>query len=184
MFMNLCVWSDILHSGCFFTYSVIEGMMSAIRLHSGCRKSRQSFFVPVLQLSAHSKSLSWPMTVFISSAMAVTSMSGGRCFFGERHIQSKVPLSGCVPEVSRNILYPLSFRRLHRESSLCINGSPPVMTTFFAGVSIMSETMSCTGLDGYSLLFHVFLESHHGQHTSQPPRRMKYAALPVLNPSP
>lgn len=103
MFMNLCVWRDILHSGWFLTYSVIAGMAVSILFHSGWRKSMQPSFVPRLHCSAHSKSLSEPITVLISSAAAVTSSRGGLCLLGDRHIQSKHPLRGCVPDVSRNI---------------------------------------------------------------------------------
>ena len=102
--MYLWVWSDILQTGWCFTYSIISGITVSRRLHSACRNGRQPSLVCARQLSAQAKSSSELITAFISSAAFSTSVLGGQCFLGESQIQSNCPLSGCVPEVSRNML--------------------------------------------------------------------------------
>lgn len=173
MFKYLWVCSDIRHSGWALTYSTISGMIPVLPFHSGCKSNTADGFTNNLFASAHAKSAFSEITTFNSSAWSMVSFNGGQCFFGETQIQSKLPLTGQVPEVSKKRLYPCAFNASHKGARSCIRGSPPVITTFTAGVPDICATMDSMSHSGNLELSQVLLESHQGQCTLQPPRRRK-----------
>ena len=59
------------------------------------------------------------------------------------------------------------------------SGSPPVITIDCAAHALARATTVSTSTGGYMRGFHVYLASHHLHPTSHPPKRMKYAGLPV-----
>ena len=86
--------------------------MIAALSHSGCRYNLHSDDTSAAYCSAHLKSDSLNTTTFNSLAKGTTSGRGDLNFFGDKQIQSQVPLSGCAPEVSILVSNPFSFSAL------------------------------------------------------------------------
>src|SRR5687768_6355681 len=118
------------------------------------------------------------MIIFNSFASLITSGSGSLNFLGDKHIQSQLPLKGEDPEVSILVCSPASCNSFVSSSKLCSSGSPPVMTTISAGVFLTSDLKLRTSNSGCLSASQLSFTSHHTQPTSQPPKRIKYAALP------
>ena len=103
--MYLCVWIEIFHAGCALTYSTSRGMISSDTLHSGCRKSLHSrptcsaFPSGPLQTGL-------PLDDDLQLVRPPERLRQAAADAGERQTQSKYPLKGCDPTVSRNILSP------------------------------------------------------------------------------
>jgi len=100
-------------------------------------------------------------------------------FFGDRHIQSQLPLNGYAPEVSIKVLIFLLFKPAHNKSRFHISGSPPVTTTESAPESITRPIMTLVSINGCRSGFQEKRESHQEQPMSHHPNLIKYAAFPV-----
>jgi len=73
---------------------MINGVISADLSHSGCKKSLQVCETSPAYFSAQSKSLLLKTTIFNSFASETIPGNGALNFFGDKQIQSHVPLSG------------------------------------------------------------------------------------------
>src|SRR5438067_2408198 len=110
------------------------------------------------------------MTTFNSFAKGTTSCSGALNFFGDKQIQSQVPLNGCEPDVSILASNPLSLNVAVSHVRSCNNGSPPVITTsplpslYGRGqFCTTSETISGTDRLGCAFASQLSFTSHHTQ---------------------
>src|SRR5665213_1578027 len=124
------------------------------------------------------------MIIFSSFAFIRISGNGGLNFLGERQIQSHVPVSGEEPEVSIFTAKPSFFNSEVNSSRLYKVGSPPVITASLAAFSFAFATIFSMLCSGYFSSSQLSFTSHHTQPTSQPARRIKYAAFPWWKPSP
>src|SRR5665213_239623 len=103
---------------------------------------------------------------------------GGLNFFGERHIQSQLPVKGDEPEVSIFVANPSSCNVEVNSSRLYRVGSPPVITANLAGFLFAAEIIFSMLCKGYKFSSQLSFTSHQTQPTSQPASLIKYAALP------
>ena len=124
------------------------------------------------------------MTTFSSSAYIMFSSKGGRFVFGDMQIQSQMPLKGFDADVSSHVHIPSAFKALVKGFKSYRSGSPPVTTAFTALCFLALSTILPTLAKGLSATFHDCLTSQKSHLTLQPASLMKYAAFPVLNPSP
>src|SRR6188474_2355214 len=157
---------------------MINGVISAALSHSGCRKSLHDGATNAAYFSAQSKSLLLKTTIFNSFASGIIPDNGALNFFGDKQIQSHVPLNGYAPDVSICVFKPDCFSSLVNSSRLCIKGSPPVTTTISAGVSLTFNFKLSNFNFGCLLTSQLSFTSHQTHPTSHPPNLIKYAALP------
>src|SRR5215212_1592010 len=157
---------------------MISGVISVALSHSGCKYNLQLSLTSTAYFSAQSKSDLLKTTIFNSFANGIIAGRGALNFFGDKQIQSHLPLNGCAPEVSIFVFNPADCNSRVNSSRLCIKGSPPVITTISAGVFFTSETKFSISIFGCISASQLSFTSHHTQPTSHPPRRIKYAAFP------
>src|SRR5690606_2514313 len=161
------------HLGLSLMYSIIKGVTCAALSHSGCRYSLQPEDTCAAYFSAHSKSDLLKITTFSSLASGRFSDSGALNFLGDKQTQSQSPVNGCAPEVSILVCNPAAFNDLVKGSRLCIEGSPPVITTRLAVVFFTSASICSIVMWGWLAASQLSFTSHQTQPTSHPPRRIK-----------
>src|SRR5215218_2448857 len=157
---------------------MIKGVTTDALLHSGCRYSLHCGETCAAHFSAQAKSDLLYTTIFNSLAFEITSGNGSLNFLGERVIQSQLPDKGELPEVSMCVFKPAICSSLVNSVRSCIKGSPPVITTIFTGFFFTSDNKNSIDLKGCLPPSQLSFTSHQTQPTSQPPRRIKYAAFP------
>jgi len=153
--------------------------MLSYLLHSGCRNNLHFLSTFLLYFSAHAKSDLSSIITLSSSAFLQISVRGGAFLFGERHIQSHLPVKGYMPDVSIKVRISIFFNELHKKSRFHVKGSPPVTTTEFVPDFTTCSTIVSVSTTGCSEGFQANLVSHQAHPTSQPPSLMKYAGFPV-----
>src|SRR4030095_13271815 len=155
---------------------MIWGVISGALSHSGCKKSLHDGETNAAYFSAQSKSLLLKTMIFNSFASGIISGNGALNFFGDKQIQSHLPLSGYAPDVSICVLNPADCNSLARSVRSCSKGSPPVTTTICAGVLLTSDFNLPTSYFGCFSTSQLSFTSHQTHPTSQPPNLIKYAA--------
>lgn len=162
------------HSGCSHM-----GCVFSVGAAGACRAQT---FAQYLRSSGDS------MIHLNSSASTRFSGSGNAARFGLSATQSKSPRRVNAPHVSKCTRRPVSRNARDSGAKFHAAGSPPVITTNSAPCAACaadtSAVTSCAAAPAVVPSRHVSAESHHGQRTGQPCRRMKNAERPACTPSP